>query len=71
MGKYPYPLDAMPIIGPSKAHPQLYIATMHSGATLGPIVGLLVAQEVASGVELADLAPYRPHRDFSDLTNVY
>ena len=71
VGRYPYPIDAMPILGLTQRHPRLYIATMHSGATLGPVVGLLVAEEIAKGVELAELAPYRPHRDFSDVSNLY
>ncbi|KAK9792940.1 hypothetical protein WJX73_000671 [Symbiochloris irregularis] len=71
VGRYPYPVDAMPILGPTKAHPNLYIATMHSGATLGPIVGQLVAQEISQGLQLEDLDPYRPHRDFGDLSHLY
>lgn len=61
----------MPILGFSSEHPQLYIATMHSGATLGPIVGRLAGQEIATGRPLEDLTPYRPQRDFSDRTNLY
>ena len=66
VGRYPYPVDAMPILGFTQRHPQLYVAVMHSGATLGPIVGQLAAQEIAQGTELGELAPYLPHRDFSD-----
>lgn len=71
LGRYPYPVDAMPILGTTKAHPNLYIATMHSGATLGPIVGKLVSQEISQDVELEQLEPYRPHRDFKDLSHLY
>ena len=71
LGRYPYPVDAMPILGFAAENPKLYIATMHSGATLGPIVGLLASKEIATGTENDDLSPYRPTRDFSDLTNLY
>ena len=39
-------------------------AVTHSGMTLGPLVGAMVAEEVATGVQLGQLAPYRPTRDF-------
>ena len=71
VGRYPYPVDAMPILGTTEAHPNLFIATMHSGATLGPLVGKLVAQEICQGVQLEDLDPYRPSRDFGDLSHLY
>lgn len=71
VGRYPYPVDAMPILGFTQDQPHLYIATMHSGATLGPIVGVLASQEIAEGVKLPDLDPYRPYRDFADRDNLY
>ncbi|KAG1663017.1 hypothetical protein FOA52_016032 [Chlamydomonas sp. UWO 241] len=60
----PYPQDGHPVVG--FAGEGLYMATTHSGMTLGPLMGRLVAQEVASrGQELApQLAPYRPQRTF-------
>ena len=42
-----------------------------SGATLGPIVGKLVAEEILTGTRLPILAPFRPERDFSDLSHLY
>lgn len=71
VSRYPYPVDAMPILGRTQAQPNLYIATMHSGATLGPIVGKLVSEEISQGVQLKDLEPYRPNRDFRDLSHLY
>ena len=70
-GVMPYPADAHPIIGFTKGCPNLYIAVMHSGATLAPLVGKLVAEEILSGQQQDVLAPYRLERDFSDLSNIY
>lgn len=67
----PYPADAHPIIGFTKACPNLYIAVTHSGATLAPLIGKLVAQEITTGKQADVLAPYRLERDFSDLSSIY
>lgn len=58
----PVPRDDLPIIGYAPQAPQLYVAVMHSGVTLGPLVGELVAMELLEGVEIDLLAPYRPAR---------
>ncbi len=61
LGHRPVPRDGLPLIGP--AGPQgLYVAAMHSGITLAPLVGELVAAEITGGGEQAALAPYRPDR---------
>lgn len=70
-GVMPYPADAHPIIGFAKGCPNLYIAVMHSGATLAPLVGKLVSEEIVSGERTDMLAPYRLEREFSDLSNIY
>lgn len=62
LGVRPMPLDAYPIIGP---HPDLsgfYIVVTHSGITLGPVLGPLVAAELLTGRPEPVLAPYRPDR---------
>lgn len=60
----PVPGDGRPVIGP--AGPEgLYLAVMHSGATLGALAGALAAGEVA-GQEAEILAPYRPARFVQD-----
>ena len=72
--KYPYPRDGHPIIGFAGKAPNVYIAVMHSGATLGPIVGQLAAAEItgtASEEELAILKPYRLERDWSTTQQAY
>ena len=56
----PVPRDGLPVIG-AEGPQGIYVATMHSGVTLAPLVGRLVAQELNGGqAEL--LAPYRPAR---------
>ncbi|KAL3134135.1 hypothetical protein ABBQ32_008554 [Trebouxia sp. C0010 RCD-2024] len=70
-GLMPYPVDAHPIVGFTKECTNLYIAVMHSGATLAPLMGKLIADEIVNRKEEAVLAPYRLQRDFSDLRNVY
>ena len=67
----PYPVDAHPIVGFTKQWTNLYIAVMHSGATLAPLMGALIAEEIVSNQNQAVLAPYRLQRDFADLSHTY
>jgi len=46
LGLRPVPADGLPVIGPVAAAPGLCLAVMHSGITLGPFVGRLMADEV-------------------------
>lgn len=63
----PMPLDGYPVLGASPARPDVYLAIMHSGVTLAPVVGELVSQEIVSG-GLADLLKdFRPDRRFGEL----
>ena len=71
LAKYPYPADAHPILGWLPGLRNVYVAVTHSGATLGPLIGRLVAEEVAEGKSLNQLKPYRPDRDFSDTSYFY
>ena len=64
IGWRPLPLDGHPVIGPSPAAPNSYIAIMHSGVSLAPIVGEMVSDELLNGSERAELTPYRASRDF-------
>jgi glycine/D-amino acid oxidase-like deaminating enzyme len=59
------PVDEYPIVGFSDACPNLYIAAMHSGVTLAPLIGQLAALEILDGARVSSLEPYRPSR-FSD-----
>ena len=64
IGWRPLPIDGHPVIGASPNRKDVYIAIMHSGVTLAPIVGQRVAAELLSAEESADLEPYRPDRAF-------
>ena len=56
------PEDGFPVIGRPARIGGLYIATMHSGVTLAPVVGELVALEVIDGTRDPLLAPFGPDR---------
>lgn len=62
VGGKPIPGDGEPVIGAIKAIPGYYVAFSHSGATLGLIVGELLAFEVATHTEHPMLATFRPER---------
>ncbi|RKE84648.1 FAD-binding oxidoreductase [Rhizobium sp. AG855] len=62
VGGKPIPGDGEPVIGALKAIPGYYVAFSHSGATLGLILGELLAYEVATGREHPMLATFRPER---------
>ncbi|MEZ2127692.1 MULTISPECIES: NAD(P)/FAD-dependent oxidoreductase [unclassified Sinorhizobium] len=62
VGGKPIPGDGEPVVGALKAMPGCYVAFSHSGATLGLIVGELLAYEVATGAEHPMLATFRPGR---------
>ncbi len=62
VGNRPIPEDGFPAIGPAAGVDGLYLATMHSGITLAPITGKLVANEILNGTQAEMLAPYRPSR---------
>ncbi|MEW4402052.1 FAD-binding oxidoreductase [Agrobacterium tumefaciens] len=62
VGGKPIPGDGEPVIGAIKSISGYYAAFSHSGATLGLIVGELLAFEVATGTEHPMLATFRPER---------
>ena len=62
VGYRPMPIDGLPVIGFCDAAPNLYIALMHSGVTLAPLVGELATVEIVDGAHVEMLAPYRPER---------
>ena len=39
----------------------------HSGVTLAPILGHMAAAEIAGGLDLEVLRPYRPERFFAEV----
>ncbi|WP_342078766.1 FAD-dependent oxidoreductase [Yoonia sp. SS1-5] len=59
----PVPADDLPIVG--SVADGVYVAVMHSGITLGPIMGELISKDIGGRLSNADqalLAPYRPDR---------
>ncbi len=60
LGQRPVPKDGFPAVGPMEEG--LYVASMHSGITLAPLIGALVAQEIAERSEAPELRPFRPNR---------
>ena len=64
IGWRPLPLDGHPVIGPSPAAANSYIAIMHSGVSLGPVVGEMVSDELINDTSRIELSQYRASRDF-------
>jgi len=62
LGFRPLPKDSFPIVGFPGAAPDIYLTVMHSGVTLGPLIGRLAAMEILDGVRVDPLAPYRLER---------
>ncbi len=61
-GRRPVPGDGYSCVGAVPGNPGYYEAVTHSGVTLGPLVGRLLAGEVLDGRMDPLLAPYRPGR---------
>ena len=64
IGWRPLPLDGHPVLGFSPSRPNIYLAVMHSGVSLAPIIGQLAAQEITSEAPIDSLSTYRPDRTF-------
>lgn len=62
LGYRPIPRDGRPIVGFANGRSDVYIAVMHSGMTLGPLVGRFAATEILDGVSIDPLSPYRLER---------
>jgi glycine/D-amino acid oxidase-like deaminating enzyme len=62
LGYRPLPRDGYPVIGFPEGAPGVYLAVMHSGVTLCPIVGRLASIEILDGVEVELLSSYRHSR---------
>jgi glycine/D-amino acid oxidase-like deaminating enzyme len=58
----PIPDDGFPSVGGVEGLGGYFEAVTHSGITLGPIVGRLLAEEVIGGAIDPLIAPYRPDR---------
>ena len=62
VGVRPIPKDGFSCVGAVSALPGYYEAVTHSGVTLGPLVGRLLAKEILSGEVDPLVAPFRPDR---------
>ncbi|KAK9824712.1 hypothetical protein WJX74_000161 [Apatococcus lobatus] len=65
VGDAPTPFDGLPVTGFHPACSNAYILCSHSGATLAPLLGQLVAQEIADKQPADLLQHYRPTRNFN------
>jgi glycine/D-amino acid oxidase-like deaminating enzyme len=50
------------VVGRLASHQGIYLAAVHSGVTLAPIIGHLAAMEILDGVEVDLLADFRYER---------
>lgn len=62
LGHRVLPKDDHPIVGFVKSCPNLYVAAMHSGITLSPLIGQLAAAEILDGTSVDLLKDYRLSR---------
>ena len=62
LGFRPLPKDGHPILGFPEGAPELYLAVMHSGVTLCPVVGRLASIEILDRVDVELLKHYRYER---------
>lgn len=61
-GPKPIPADGEPVIGQLTGIPGYHVIFSHSGATLGLVVGELLAEEIVTGTPNPMLAAFRPGR---------
>lgn len=61
MALRPVPGDGLPVVGQGPVE-GLWLAVMHSGATLAPVVAELLAEEITGGAVSPRLADFRPAR---------
>lgn len=66
IGWRPLPLDGHPVVGFGDSRNSIYIAVMHSGITLAPIIGKYVTQELLGNPQIS-LNDFRPQREFKQL----
>jgi glycine/D-amino acid oxidase-like deaminating enzyme len=62
VGLRPIPADRLPILGSVPDIEGLYVAVMHSGVTMAPIIGRLVAAEILDGMDVDLFQPCRLER---------
>ena len=62
LGWRPLPRDNHPVVGFAPPESDVYLAVMHSGVTLAPLIGNLAAQEILDDVRVDLLESYRLER---------
>jgi glycine/D-amino acid oxidase-like deaminating enzyme len=62
IGVRPVPADGYTVAGRLPEWGNVYVAVTHSGVTLGPLLGRLLAEEITNGVRDPLLADFRPER---------
>jgi len=62
LGFRPMPEDGFPIVGFVPGSSDVYVAVMHSGISLAPIMGHSISREILDDISVDSLAPYRPTR---------
>jgi len=62
IGVRPMPGDGHTIAGRLPGLDNAWVIATHSGITLGPLLGQLIADEICRGTASALLAPFRPER---------
>ncbi len=62
LGHRVLPKDSFPIVGALPGTANAYVAAMHSGMTMAPLIGQLAAAEILGGPRADLLATFRPER---------
>jgi glycine/D-amino acid oxidase-like deaminating enzyme len=62
IGVRPIPSDGYPVVGAPPGPGGMYVVCTHSGVTLGPLLGRLVAEEVVGGAPDPRLRTFRTER---------
>jgi glycine/D-amino acid oxidase-like deaminating enzyme len=62
VGQRALPADGRTVAGPLPSVPWLYVIATHSGITLAPLLGNLVAEEITAATSHALLTAFRPDR---------
>ena len=62
VGTRPVPIDGFPVVGNIEGHEGVFVAVMHSGVTLAPLIGKLLASEMLKNSKSPLLESFRPSR---------
>ena len=62
IGTRPVPIDGFPVVGNIEGHKGVFVAVMHSGVTLAPLIGQLLASEMLKSLKSPLLETFRPSR---------